>query len=61
MAFDAYLRVSELVGLRVCDIVVPVLGGDQRPSLLLPRTKTGRGRLQAVVVNRLKLASFCCK
>jgi integrase len=52
VAFDAYLRVSELLGLRVCDVVVPAPGADRRPSLLLPRTKTGRGRLQAVVVNR---------
>lgn len=52
VAFDAYLRVSELLGLRVCDVVVPAPGVDRRPTLLLPRTKTGKGRLQAVVVNR---------
>lgn len=55
VAFDAYLRVSELLGLRVCDVVVPAPGGDRCPSLLLPRTKTGKGRLQAVVVKRLEV------
>ena len=45
LAFDCYLRVSELLGLRRCDIVMPSDARMGRAStgmaVILPRTKTG--------------------
>ena len=51
LGFDCYLRVGELVGLSSVDVVLGVRR-DAAPTLLLRRTKTGRGRLQHVVVSR---------
>ncbi len=49
VAFDGYLRVSELIRLRVCNVLMPAraaeLGLALHAGLRLSRTKTGRNQL----------------
>ena len=52
VAFDGYLRVGELLRLRVCDVLMPARAAEfglaLHAGLRLPRTKTGRNQLARI-------------